>query len=141
MYNRGLVVGVPNGKWYGGGRNVLYSEDKKIGREMILKIADISKELTAEVLTTAGVSPAEVGFYASHQATPWLRPVTQEHIGLVNAKFADTFTWTASLAPSNAPAQLAVADREGMLRDGTLVSTFTGGGGVTCSALLIRWGR
>jgi 3-oxoacyl-[acyl-carrier-protein] synthase-3 len=139
-YHTGLILGVPGDRWYVR-KPVLYSADPKIGRAMILKLAELSKEVVTDALDQAGATRDEVGFYASHQATPWLRRVTQEHIGLKSARFVDTFPWTGSLLPCNAPLQLAVAEREGLLKDGDLVATFTGGGGTTCSGTVLRWGR
>lgn len=137
-----LVVGCPGGRWYGPLRQgvTLYVPDPHSARRMLLSVADMGREVLNEALERASVSARDIAFYASHQATAWFRPVTQEHLGLGHARSVDTFGWTGSLGAANVPICLAMGEREGLLRPGDLVATFSGGGGVTYSSAILRWG-
>jgi 3-oxoacyl-[acyl-carrier-protein] synthase-3 len=135
-----LVTGCPGHRWFEGAAPTLYVKDHAAAREMLLKVADMGKEVVHAALADCGHPPEEVTFYASHQATAWFRRVTQDFIGLTHARHCDTFTWTGSLGPANIPAQLAMGEREGLLREGDLVAMYTGGSGITWSSLVMRWG-
>lgn len=139
MYNA-LVTGCPGVRWYSGQQPVLYVDDVKSARRMLLSVADRGKQVVGEALAEAGCDAEHVRFYASHQGTRWFRKVTQEHIGLVNARYVDTFPWTGSLGAANIPMVLGTAEREGLLKAGDLVATYAGGSGVTWSSVVLRWG-
>jgi 3-oxoacyl-[acyl-carrier-protein] synthase III len=138
--SRTVMVGVPEHNWYDDGRCVLYVGDTREGRRMILTIADLATDAAGDALAEASLKKDEVRFYASHQGTCWLRPVTQAHLGLDNARFFDTFSWTASLVAANIPVQLAYGAQKGLLKDGDPVLLFSGGSGITWSAIVLRWG-
>lgn len=136
----GLACGVPNGTWYDEGRAVPWSPSPRKGRTMMLNLPDWAKESVGEALAGARVAADEIDFYASHQATPWLRTLTRDFIGMGRARGIDIFRWTANLMACNVPLQLALGEGEGLLKGGDLVATFTGGTGVTWSGMVLRWG-
>ena len=139
--HRAVVIGVPGKRWYDEGRNVFYVENAELGRGLILTVADHAKEAIEEALADAGMTKADVDFYACHQGTAWIRQITQEFAQLGGVRTLDTFPWAASLMGANLPLVFATAEREGMLRQGDLVATFSGGLGETWSSLIIRWGK
>ena len=59
--------------------------------------------------------------------------------GVEGVPTLSTFSWTGSLLGANLPTILATAARESVLEAGDLVLSFTGGTGVTYSAMLCRW--
>jgi 3-oxoacyl-[acyl-carrier-protein] synthase-3 len=130
--HQAVVIGVPGKRWHEEGRNVFYVENPDLGRGLILSVADHAKEVIEEALADAGLTKAGVDFYACHQGTAWIRPVTQEYAGLENARTLDTFAWVGSLMGSNIPLVFAIAEREGVL---------SGGLGETWSSIVIRWGK
>lgn len=138
---RTVILGSPRGPWYAGHPIQGFVDDWKLARRMSLTLPDCGRRALEAALAKAGLSRDQVDFLATHQGTIWLRRVTQELVGLPNARAADTFTWTASLGAANAPFQLLVGEREGTLQDGSVVAAWTGGTGVTYSALVLRWGR
>jgi 3-oxoacyl-[acyl-carrier-protein] synthase-3 len=137
--HKALCLTVPGGRWYDEGNAIAHSEDRSSSRKMQLTAADICKELMSQVLERNNLRPEDVRFFASHQACIWLRRVTQEHSGLINARSADTFSWTASLSSANIPMQVAVAAREGILNEGDLMAFFTVASGMTAGVMLYRW--
>jgi 3-oxoacyl-[acyl-carrier-protein] synthase-3 len=108
---------------------------------MIVKVADHGLEVVHEALDRAQLAPDAVDFYASHQATPWFRRVTQKYAGLEAARYSDTFEWTGHVSACNVPLSLVSGEREGLLKDGDVVATYAGGTGLTWSSTIIRWGR
>ena len=59
--------------------------------------------------------------------------------GMDRARFFDSYPWTTSLSASNIPFELAMAQREGLLRKGDLVAAHSGGSGIVVSGALMRW--
>ncbi len=139
--HRTMVMTVPGKRWYDDGRVYSFPDDKAAARQMLLRVADRGRQIVHEALGRAGYGPEDVDFFACHQATKWIRPVAQAHAGLEHARAVDTFPWAGSLVSANLPLVLATAQREGLLRDGDLVATFSGGTGETWSSLVMRWGR
>jgi 3-oxoacyl-[acyl-carrier-protein] synthase III len=141
-YYRALVTGCPGKRWYNGDQPpFVHTEDTAAARKMLLSICDMGKEVLQDAIAKAGLKPEDIDFYATHQSTHWFRKVTQDYIGLSNAKTFDSFTWTGSLAASNVPFMMAMGEREGLLEDDDLVAMFSGGGGLTYSGIVLRWGR
>ena len=139
--HKAVAISVPGKRWYDEGKNVFHVVESDLGRGLILSVADHAKEAIEEALTDAGLTKADVSFYACHQGTQWIRKVTQDHAELSHARTVDTFEWAGSLMSGNQALVLAMAEREGMLKSGDVVSTFSGGLGETWSSLVIRWGR
>jgi len=138
--NRALVLGVEGKKWFEDGLITMHTADGVATKRMLFSLVDWAKHSLDEALAMAQLRPTDVDFYCSHQATVWLRRVTQDYVGMKNARFIDTFPWTGSLVASNSPLQLALGEREGMLRPDHVVAVFGGGTGVTRSGMILRWG-
>jgi 3-oxoacyl-[acyl-carrier-protein] synthase III len=138
--HRSLVAGVPGKRWYDDGRVIIYLEDAGVAHEMVLAVTGRGEQVVAEALAEAGLDRGGVDFFACHQATSWLRELTQRHVGLDRARSVDTFRSFGSLSAANLPLVLAIGEREGQLRDGDVVTLFSGGVGETWSATVLRWG-
>ncbi len=138
--NRALVLGVPGRRWWDAGEITLHPVDGPATKKMLFSLVDWAKQAVGGAIEKAGLQPEDVDFYSSHQATAWLRPTTQEHIGLQRARSVDIFPWTASLTGANSPMQLAIGEREGLLQADDVVAVFSGGTGVTWSGTVMRWG-
>jgi 3-oxoacyl-[acyl-carrier-protein] synthase III len=139
--HKALVFGIPKRRWYEDGPVVLYTDEARLAHKMLLDIPDRGAETVDRALEAAGITKSDVGFYACHQATSWFRSVTQELCGLTAAKYVDHFPWTGSLSGCNVPLQLALAEREGLLRDGTNAVLFSGATGETWGSAVLTWGR
>jgi 3-oxoacyl-[acyl-carrier-protein] synthase-3 len=136
-----IVAGIPDRRWYEEGRVRIYTPSHELSRRSFLGIADTAAALTEEALVMAGCSPADIDFFAPHQPTPWARPLLQQRLGLHKARFVDTFSWAGSMFGANIPVALAMAEQDGLLRQGDLVLTFAGGAGLTYSSMVFRWGK
>jgi 3-oxoacyl-[acyl-carrier-protein] synthase III len=135
-----LVCGVPGGHW-ADGKAIAYSEDPKANANMFVRIAQRAGQVVGEALTTAGVAPKDVAFFASHQGLKWLRSLAQDCCDLQHARFVDHFPYTGTLSAANLPFQLAMAERDRLIVPGDVVACFQGGTGMTWSGMAIRWGR
>jgi 3-oxoacyl-[acyl-carrier-protein] synthase-3 len=135
-----MVAGIPGRRWYEGGRIWWYPRDRNAAQTLLLDVADRAASVVQPAMASAGVSADQVDFYAAHQPTAWFRQVTQEHLGLGLARSLDTFPWAGSLGAANVPLVLGTASDEGLLRDGDIVVTHSGGLGVTWSSQIFRWG-
>lgn len=134
-----LVVGIRGQRWYDEGRPVLYWEDQASASKLLLQIADQAREVCLAALDDAQLRPDDVSFFAAHQGTCWLRRVVQEHIGLPRARSLDTFAELGNLSSVNIPVILGRACDQGILRNGDVVLTFSGGSGVTVSSFVMKW--
>ncbi|MDF2692081.1 MAG: 3-oxoacyl-[acyl-carrier-protein] synthase [Labilithrix sp.] len=135
-----FVCGVPGKRWYDD-KCVAYSEDQRAHLDMLVRITDRAKQVVGEALADAGLTTEHVDFYACHQAFRWLREVTQKYVGLTAARAVDHFHWTGTVSAANLPLQLALGEKEGMLKPGDIVATFQGGTGMTWSSMVMRWGK
>lgn len=135
-----LLCGVPGKRWQDD-RCVIYSEDRMAGLDMVVRMADRAKAFVGEALQKANLKHEDVSFFASHQGFKWLMPVARKCAGLEHAKAVDHFHYTGTVSSVNLPLQLAVAEKEGILRPGDVVAGFSGGTGMTWSGIALRWGR
>ncbi|HEX8790902.1 MAG TPA: 3-oxoacyl-[acyl-carrier-protein] synthase III C-terminal domain-containing protein [Polyangiaceae bacterium] len=136
-----VVFGVPGKRWWEDGRIQLWAPNRAHTRKMFMTLVDRAADTLASTLAAAGKTAVDVDFYASHQGTAWFTRATAEHAGLERAKTLVTFPSFGNMASVNVPFILAMAEREGMLRDDAIVATFSGGAGETWSSLVLRWGR
>lgn len=139
--HKALVAGVPGKRWFDMGEVIAYSEDHRANFDMVAKIAERSKQVLDDTFAASSVSPAEIDFYACHQAFLWLRDVTQRYVGMTNARSVDTFRWAGTVSAANLPLVLGTGEREGLLKAGDRVALFQGGTGMTWSGMTMRWGR
>ena len=137
-----LMLGVP-GKtsWWEDGAITTHTHNRVSTRDMLFGMVDRGGQAIREAMHAAGVEPSQVDFYASHQSTPWLTRETAAEAGLSHAKTIVTFPKLANMNSVNVPFILATAEREKMIKDGSIVVTFSGGLGETWSSLVFRWGR
>jgi 3-oxoacyl-[acyl-carrier-protein] synthase-3 len=128
-------------RWYNGGKARIRALDPMTGRRMLLQSADMGKQVVDEVARAANVDLKDVGFFACHQASSWFRTAAQKTIGLEHARTVDTYSWAGNLASANLPLVMQVATKEKLINDGDLVAMYAGGGGMTWSAGMMRWGK
>jgi 3-oxoacyl-[acyl-carrier-protein] synthase-3 len=136
----GLLVGIPDARWFDEGRPILYSPRPELQHKTLSMIQGCARECISTALARAGLTTADVDVYAAHQPVSWFRRVTQVAAGLEHARAIGTFEHTGSLGVCNVPLVLAASVEQGVLRDGDIVVTHSGGSGGTWSSLVLRWG-
>jgi 3-oxoacyl-[acyl-carrier-protein] synthase-3 len=138
--NAALAIGQRGAPWHGNGRAVLYSPDPAVGRQFALATLDKMKAVADTLFETAGCAPADVDFVSTHQGYPWMRQAMKEMLGLSMARDVDTFSTFGNCFGATVPLALAIAQREGLVREDDLVFVGGLGTGTTASAALLRWG-
>lgn len=137
-----LVLGTtPDKHWWDDGSITTHSLNREATRNMLFGMVDRGAAAIGEALSDAGLTTADVDFYASHQSTAWLTRESAAEAGLGHVKTIITFPYLANMNSVNLPFILASGEREGLLRDGSVVVTFSGGLGETWSSMVLRWGR
>ncbi|MGE0868161.1 MAG: 3-oxoacyl-ACP synthase III family protein [Kofleriaceae bacterium] len=136
-----LTLGIPGKRWWQEGAITVDPLDRSHTRTMLMNLVDRARETVTAALTAGKQRPSDVDFYASHQGTAWLTRVSAEHAGLERAKTVITFPNVGNMHSANIPFILAQGERRGLIQDGSVVATFSGGVGETWSSLCIRWGR
>ncbi|HSD86379.1 MAG TPA: 3-oxoacyl-[acyl-carrier-protein] synthase III C-terminal domain-containing protein [Kofleriaceae bacterium] len=137
-----LVVGAgPDKNYWDDGALTVHSVNRDSTRDMLFGMVDRGGIAVTEALARAGLSTSDVDFYATHQSTAWLTRASAKRAGLENTKTLVTFPMFGNMSSANIPFILAIAERERMIQDGSVIVTFAGGTGETWSSLVVRWGR
>jgi 3-oxoacyl-[acyl-carrier-protein] synthase-3 len=136
-----LALGVPGKQWWEDGAITTHSLNRESTRDMLFGMVDRGGAAIAAALARSNLGSGAVDFYASHQSTPWLARETKAEAGLDRARTLVTFPMLGNMNSVNVPYILARGEREGLIRDGSVVATFSGGLGETWSGLVFRWGR
>jgi 3-oxoacyl-[acyl-carrier-protein] synthase-3 len=136
-----LVLGVPGRRWWELGEITTHTLDREHTRNMIRTLVARAGDTITEALSKAGVDRESVDFYASHQGTVWFAKATAAQAGIDSTKTLNTFPSLANMNSVNTPYVLAMGVQKGMIRDGSIVVTFSGGLGETWSSTVMRWGR
>lgn len=134
-----LVCGAPDKHWTED-RCTAYSVDRDANLNMFTRMTARAKQVIGEALLDAGVSAEEVAFFACHQPFPWLPAASKACTGMTKANVVNHFNYTGTLSAVNLPLQLAVGEKEGLLKPGDVVACFQGGTGMTWSGMALRWG-
>jgi 3-oxoacyl-[acyl-carrier-protein] synthase-3 len=136
-----ITLGVPGRRWWEDGACTIHAPNREHTRAMLLNLVDRAGESIAKTLAATGLSREDVDFYASHQGTVWFTEATAAEAGLDRAKTIVTFPSFGNMASASIPLVLAIGEREGLIRDGSIVVTFAGGAGEVWSSMCLRWGR
>jgi len=140
-YPDGLVMSVPGGCWFDQGRPLIHNKNPAQMREVFLSTADVCKDGIDAVLAKTAHTIDDVDFLCVFQGTPWLREVVHDYIGATGCRSVELFSQFGYMAAAMIPANLYLAEQQGVLRDDDLVVLTGGGTGVTYGATLLRWGR
>ena len=135
-----LIASVRGGAWSDPGRGVIHVGDPAQMRELLLSTPETCKETIDAALASAQLSPRDIGFFAMHQGTPWLRRVVQDWAGLGHTRYIDTFAQTGYLFACILPAGLVLAERAGLLATDDVVLATAGGTGMSFGSIVMRWG-
>lgn len=137
-----LVLGTgPDKNWWDNGSITTHSINREATRNMLFGMIDRGAAAVASALEQAKLRKSDVDFYATHQSTAWLTRESAKENGLEHAKTLITFPYLCNMNSVNVPFILAMGEKEGMIRPGSVVTTFSGGLGETWSSLVLRWGR
>ncbi len=128
--------------WYAtnGARLVPGSADVKRTKEVIFRAGEMAAESVGRALDEAGLKASDVTFFTSHQTIAAFGAICRRASGLGHTKTIDSFRSFGSVSACAIPLNLAIAQREGLLRSGDVAAVFTTGAGFNWSAAILRWG-
>jgi 3-oxoacyl-[acyl-carrier-protein] synthase-3 len=91
-------------------------------------------------LEAAGSKVSEIDFFVFNTPTAWYARFCADALGVPFDRTIDTYPLYGNMGPVLLPTNLYRAAKEGKIRSGDLVLTYTVGSTSTASASVIRWG-
>jgi 3-oxoacyl-[acyl-carrier-protein] synthase-3 len=113
----------------------LRMKGREVFRHAVVNLADV----LGEVLSQAGLSPADVDWVVPHQANARIIDATARKLGLPIEKVVVTVDRHANTSAASVPLALDVAVRDGRIKRGDLVVLEAMGGGFTWGAAALRY--
>lgn len=89
----------------------------------------------------AGVTLADIDFFAFNTPTAWYTNVCLQALGISAAKTINLYPQYANIGPVMAIANLYHAASEGKISENSLVLVYTKGASATAAATIMRWGN
>ena len=108
---------------------------REVFRHAVKNLADVLNE----VLTVAGLTPADVDWVVPHQANARILDATAKKLGLPKEKVVVTVDRHANTSAASVPLALDTAVRDGRIRRGDLIVLEAMGGGFTWGAAVVRY--
>jgi 3-oxoacyl-[acyl-carrier-protein] synthase-3 len=108
------------------------------GREVFRHAVVNLAEVLGEVLTAAGLAPADVDWVVPHQANARIIDATARKLGLDPARVVLTVDRHANTSAASVPLALDVAVRDGRIKPGDTIVLEAMGGGFTWGAAVLR---
>lgn len=135
-----VVDGTPQKRWErAGGPIMLSSFDYEMGKTLGWRSMELCKQACLGALDDAGLTMKDVALYVGGQGLPWFVDACRRSLGLSTEQTIDTFSEVGNLGTCNIPFNLERAWRQGRLRDGDIVLTYSPGAGLTRTSLVYRW--
>jgi 3-oxoacyl-[acyl-carrier-protein] synthase III len=101
----------------------------------VRSMADISRD----VLEQAGFTPNDVNLFVPHQANQRITDAVADKLGVDSSRIYSNIAMLGNTSSASIPIALDECVEAGRLKDGDLVLLASFGGGVTWSAVLMRW--
>jgi 3-oxoacyl-[acyl-carrier-protein] synthase III len=95
----------------------------------------------AGALEAAGLGLSDVDFFVFHTPTAWYARFCANALGVDYSRTIDTYPLYANVGPALLPTNLYRAAKDGRIRPGNVVLTYTVGSVSTASASVMRWGE
>jgi 3-oxoacyl-[acyl-carrier-protein] synthase-3 len=108
------------------------------GREVFRHAVVNLAEVLGEVLTAAGLAPADVDWVVPHQANARIIDATARKLGLDPARVVLTVDRHANTSAASVPLALDVAVKDGRIKPGDTIVLEAMGGGFTWGAAVLR---
>ena len=101
---------------------------------------DFVRTCCAGAIAAAGVTPAQIDFFAFNTPTAWYASVCTRALGIDPARTLNLYPRYANIGPVSAIASLYHAAQSGQLCPNDLVLVYTNGAAATAAAIVMRWG-
>jgi 3-oxoacyl-[acyl-carrier-protein] synthase-3 len=100
----------------------------------------LMSDVTEQVAGRAGLTLADIDLFVYHQANSRIIAAVGQRLGLDPARVVDVVGSFANTSAASLPIALAVAQRDGRLRDGDRVLLAAFGAGLVWGGTVVRWG-
>lgn len=127
-------------EWYSPGQVTWRMNDRDVSRELMLNVTEFASRAVSAALDEAEIARSEVSFFGIHQGTDWMQEECQRAVGLEHSKSMHNYPWTGLMGSAELPLMYHLAIEQELLREGEIGVFFSGGSGITYSALVIRAG-
>ncbi|MFC6592449.1 beta-ketoacyl-ACP synthase III [Deinococcus lacus] len=109
------------------------------GREVFKFAVRIIPESAQQVLTKAGLTPADVDWIIPHQANIRIIEAAAERLGVEMERFVVNLDRYGNTSAATVPLALDEAVQDGRIKDGDQVLIVAFGGGLSWAACTLRW--
>jgi len=113
----------------------LRMKGREVFRHAVINLA----EVLSEVLTAAGLTPADVDWVVPHQANARILDATSRKLGLPREKVIVTVDKHANTSAASVPLAFDTAIRDGRIKRGDIVILEAMGGGFTWGAAALKY--
>lgn len=114
---------------------------KMVGREVFRRAVRVIVESAGATLDRAGLAPADVAWFAPHQANARIIEAAANRLGIPEERTLLNIDRYGNTSSASIPIALFEAVEDGRIRDGDLVLLSGFGAGMTWASALMRWGQ
>lgn len=101
---------------------------------------DAARSCCQKATDAAGVSLADIDFFAFNTPTAWYANVCARALGIDRDRVLNLYPRYSNIGPVFPLANLDCAARQGKIRQGDLVLLYANGAAATAAAAILRWG-
>ncbi len=109
------------------------------GREVFCHAVGMVADVVTEAFAATGTTAADLDWFVPHQANRRIIDASAEKLGIAASKVVVTVDAHGNTSAASIPLALAVARKDGRIKQGDLVMIEAMGGGFTWASALIRW--
>jgi 3-oxoacyl-[acyl-carrier-protein] synthase-3 len=109
------------------------------GREVFRHAVGMITDVVSDAFAETGTSAADLDWFVPHQANRRIIDASAEKLGIAPAKVVVTVDLHGNTSAASIPLALAVAQKDGRIKQEDLVMIEAMGGGFTWASALIRW--
>ena len=117
------------------GLHSVYQEGRDVYKYAVKGMASVTKE----IVERNNFTPQDVDLFIPHQANLRIIEAVQRRVGLEDSQVAVTIDQFGNTTAASIPSALAVALKDGRLKEGSLVVLCAFGAGFTWGSCIMRW--
>jgi len=117
------------------GLHSVYQEGRDVYKYAVKGMSSV----TRDIVERNNFTPQDVDLFIPHQANLRIIEAVQRRVGLEDSQVAVTIDQFGNTTAASIPSALAVAQKDGRLKDGSLVVLCAFGAGFTWGSCIMRW--
>ena len=112
---------------------------KMMGNELFKYATRAMEEAALEAIRRAGLEESDVDLFIPHQANIRIIDAAAKRLNFPEEKVFINIDRYGNTSAASIPIALVEAQKQGLLKDGSIVLLVAAGGGVTWASVLLRW--